>query len=235
MRMKRLTAPKTWPIERKKKKYVIAPALGPHPKEKSIPLGVVIRDILSLAQTLKEVKEILNKGLVKIDNKTRNDYKLPIGLMDVISIGKEYYRVLPSKKGFNIKQIGKDEASTKLVKIENKTCLKNKKIQLNMHDGKNMIVDNNDYRTGDVIVLDLDKNKVKEIIRLEKGCQVLLTGGNNIGKIGKMEDLVVTRSSQPDQILVALDDRKISLPKDYVFVIGKDKPIISLGDNNEKN
>ncbi|MFC2143717.1 30S ribosomal protein S4e, partial [Candidatus Aenigmatarchaeota archaeon] len=39
MTLKRLAAPRFWPIERKNKKYIISPKPGPFAKEDSIPLG----------------------------------------------------------------------------------------------------------------------------------------------------------------------------------------------------
>ena len=118
MVMKRLTAPKFWPIERKAKQFIVTPSPGPHPKKRSIPLAVLIRDILKYAKTLKEVKTILNQGLVKVDNKVKKDYAYPIGLMDVVTIGENSYRIVPFYKGFDIVNLNKDEANNKLCRIK---------------------------------------------------------------------------------------------------------------------
>lgn len=229
MEMKRYAAPKFWPIERKTKKFVITPRPGAHPKSRSIPLGVVLRDMLHYAQTRKEVKEILNKDIVKVDGRIRKDHRFPVGLMDVISIGEEDYRVLPSKKGLYLKSINKEEARIKLSLIKNKKCVKGK-VQLNLHDGKNILVEKDDYKTGDVLLIDFERG-IKEILKLEKGTTALITGGHNIGAVGNIADVIITKSPQPNQVSVVLGKKIVVVPKDYVFVVGKEKPVIELGDD----
>ena len=233
MTMKRLAAPKFWPIERKTKQYIVTPRPGPHPKNLSIPLAVVIRDILGYAHTIKEVKSALNKGNIKIDSKIKKDHAYPVGLMDIITIGEASYRVVPYYKGFNIIKIKQDESSNKLCRVRNKTCI-GKKTQINLHDGKNLLVENaegNTYKTGDVIVLDTKKNSIKQHLKIEKGMSAIIIAGHSIGKIGKIEEIIITKSSQPNQIVINVENRKIPIPKDYIFVIGKEKPVISLGED----
>ena len=104
-KLKRLPSPKFWPIERKTKKYVIKPKPGPHSLERSLPLGLIIRDILKHAETLKEAKEILNQEIVKIDGVVRKEHNFPVGLMDVLIIGDEHYRILAGKRGLFLKKI----------------------------------------------------------------------------------------------------------------------------------
>ena len=82
--LKRLAAPGIWPISRKTNKYSISLKPGPHSKNLSIPLGIIIRDILKLSQNLSEAKQILNSGQIKIDNIVRKKYKFPVGFMDVL-------------------------------------------------------------------------------------------------------------------------------------------------------
>jgi len=229
MKLKRFAAPRTWPIARKINQFVIALRPGTHPKSRSLPLAIVLRDILHCAQTVKEVRDILNKNLVKVDGKVRRDHRFPVGLMDVLSVGDEYYRILPDQKGLFLKRIDREEAKIKLSMIKNKSCLKGK-IQLNLHDGKNIIVKKDDYKTGDVLVLDFE-NGIKEILKFEKGATALITGGHNIGSVGKIEKIIITKSPQPNQISLIFADKKVTIPKNYVFVVGKEKPVIELGDD----
>ena len=86
--MKRLKAPRALKLHRKEQTWTIRTAPGPHPIEKSIPLGMIIRDYLELADNLRETKRILSSGEVIVDGAIRKDYKFPCGLMDVISITK---------------------------------------------------------------------------------------------------------------------------------------------------
>ena len=66
--LKRLAAPKIYPIERKVKKFIVSPR-GPHPKEYSIPLLVIVRDILKLADVAKEARHAIKHGDVMVDGR----------------------------------------------------------------------------------------------------------------------------------------------------------------------
>jgi len=48
-------------------------------------------------------------------------------------------------------QSRKSDAEWKLCRIQNKTIVKGKKVQLNLHDGKNKLVEKDEYKTGDVL------------------------------------------------------------------------------------
>lgn len=235
--MKRLNAPEFWPIGRKIKKFVVTPLPGTHPSREAIPLAILLRDILGYAENMKEVKQILNAGLVRVDNKIRKNTRFSVGLMDVVSLGDSRYRVMPSKKGLRILEIDKGEAGIKLKKIRNKTALKKGKIQLNFHDGTNFIIDNargKDYSTGDVAVFDLEIGKIKDVIKYESGTHVIITKGTRAGAYGKLEKKIVTKSPSPNIAEVLTEGEKLLLPADYIFPVGKDKPLVMLeGGTNE--
>jgi len=214
--MKRLNAPDFWPIEKKTKKYIITPSPGPHKKYECIPLGVFIRDFLGYAKNLKEVKEILNKSLVKVDGIVRKEYKFPIGLMDIVSIGNEFYLIYPTKKGLSPIKISEDEAKSKLLKVMNKTIIKGNKIQLNLHDGKNIITDKKDIKTKDTVVFSLVDKKISDIYKYEKGAKVVVIKGNNMGKVGIIENI----NDKVGLVTLQSENEKINVPIKYIFVIG---------------
>jgi len=216
--LKRLKSPHFWPIKRKIYKYVVSPKPGPHSAKTCTPLAVIIRDMLGLAENIKEVKKILNQGLVKIDGKIIKEHTFPVGLMDILSVGNEHYVLIPSEKGLELKKTKKH--NLKLFKINNITINKKNKIQLNLHDGKNIIVDKKDYYTNDVLVFDIEKHEIKDVIKFGKGVRAVITAGINCGKMGKIKDLIVTKSSRPNRVIIEIDKNEIEIPQDYVFVIG---------------
>jgi len=57
--LKRLNAPKMWKIKRKGLKYILKQNPGPHSLKICIPLGTLLRDVMSIATNLREVKNIL--------------------------------------------------------------------------------------------------------------------------------------------------------------------------------
>src|SRR3989338_3116438 len=161
---KRYNMPKFWPLRKKAKAFAISPMPGPHPKNKCIPLGIIIRDILGYAETMKEAVYLLNQGIVKVDGIVRKDPAFPSGIMDIVSVGDESYRIIPSSRGLSLSRTGD---KTKLLMIRNKSCVSGR-IQLNMHDGKNILTDNADLKTGDVLAIDVESRQIKNTLRMKK-------------------------------------------------------------------
>ena len=229
--LKRFKAPKSWPIRPKEKTWTVKPAAGPHAIEDSLSLLVVIRDILGLADNSREAKRIINTGKVLVDGRPRKDYKYPVGFMDVVQIptSEEVYRVLPDLKGrLTLHPISKDDAGFKLCKITNKTTIKEAKTQLNLHDGRNVIVEDS-FSAGDVVSLSVPEQEINDNFKFEEGALVLITGGKHIGEIGTISEININKSSNPNTVVVENNEKKNFLTlKDYAFVIGKDKPAISL-------
>lgn len=228
--LKRLNAPRSLQIHRKEETWTIKSSPGPHSLEESIPLGLVIRNYLNLADTLKETKKIISNGEILVDGLIRKDHKFPCGLMDVISIPKlkKDYRVLFNRRGKLIfVPISSSEATWKLCRIENKTIVKDKKIQLNLHDGKNRIVKKDEYKTGDVLKISFKDKKIDDIYKFEKGTVSMIIGGSHIGEIANIEDIETIPSSKPNLTKMKGKNDFSTLQK-YVFPIGKVKPVIEI-------
>ena len=138
--LKRFKAPKHWPIHPKENKWTTKPNAGPHAIEGSLPLLLIVRDILGVADNAREAKRIINTGEILVDGRARKDYKFPVGFMDVIEIPKseKVYRVLPDEKGrLILYPIAAENKDFKLCKITDKTTIRGGKTQLNLHDGRN--------------------------------------------------------------------------------------------------
>jgi len=225
--LKRLPAPRSWQIERKVVKWAVKPSPGTHGTEEAIPLLNVIRDYLSLADNAREAKKLISGREILVDGKARSDYRFPCGLMDVVTIvpTNESYRVLIDSRGIlRLVKIDEEAAKWKLCRIENKTTIRGGKTQLNLHDGRNIIVNEDKYRTGDALKISIPKQEIIEHIPLQPGYLSLITGGSHTGKIGKIKKVIVTKSPLPN--IVEMDD--FSTIKDYVFPVGKDEPLINL-------
>ena len=104
-RLKRKPAPRFWPIHRKELPWIVKPSSGSHSLQNCLPLTLVLRDILGVAQTRKEGKFILAQGKVQVNGKVRKKDDFPVGLMDVISMpdANKYYRIMPSTQRTNFK------------------------------------------------------------------------------------------------------------------------------------
>jgi small subunit ribosomal protein S4e len=228
--LKRLAAPRPLKLHRKEKTWTIKPSAGAHPIEQSLPLGLILRDYLNLCDTYKETKRIIANGDILVDAIQRKNHKFPCGLMDVISIPKlkKDYRILYDQRGkLTILPISSNDANWKLCRIENKSILKNKKIQLNLHDGKNKIITKDEYKTGDVLKINFKDEKISDVYTFSKGNVSMIIGGSHIGEIANIEEEEIISSSKPNIIKMKGKNDFITLKK-YVFPIGKNKPTITI-------
>lgn len=229
--LKRFKSPVHWPIHPKEYKWSVKPSPGPHAIENSLPLMIIVRDILKIADNAREARKIINSGDVLVDGRPRKNYKFPVGFMDVVSIPRtgDVYRVLPDERGrLVLHPIDKENAGFKLCKIVNKTTIKGGRTQLNLHDGRNYLSDE-EFRVGDVVKLSIPEQEILERIPFEKDSLGLVTGGRHTGEIGRIKKINITRSSMPNTAVIETGAGKTFLTlKDYVFVIGKDESVISL-------
>lgn len=222
--LKTIAAPQTWPIERKNKVFTLKPMPGTHSLKNCLTLSFLLTDILTIANTKKEVKFLLNNKEVLVDGKKRKERDFPVGLFDVISIKdiKKNFRITLDKKGkLHFIEVDDKDASIKVCKITGKTLVAGK-TQLNLYDGRNILINKPDHLVGDSLVIDLTENKVKGSLKLEKGNTIFLIGGKNPGNIGQVEDVI------GNKIIYKKDDKVFETLKKFAFVVGKEKPVIKL-------
>ena len=234
--LRRLAAPRTWPIPRKVSYWIVKPSPGPHSMELSMPIALWIRDYLKYVKTMREVRYVLNNKKVYVDGKPIKDYKYPVGLFDVIYFPdlNEYWRVLINRKGkLYLKQIDEKEAKIKPLRIKRKQMIDGGKIQLTLFDGRNVVVeDPKKYKTGDTLVIDLENKKIIEHIPMEKGVTVFFYYGAKVGTLGILEDVRIEHRSYGHTRFVVYKDYDTNETKetiwDYAYVVGRDKPVISV-------
>ncbi len=238
--LKRLATPDFWPILRKEYVWTVKPSPGPHPIERSIPLLVIVRDILRYAETAREARKLIAEGHFKVDGRVRRNYKFPVGLMDVLEVvdTAEYFRMIPVPiKFMTLIPISKDEAKYKLCRIENKTTVKGGHIQLNLHDGRNVLIRVSDptnpkediYRTMGTVKIGLPNQELLDYYPLQEGMLAIVIGGKNVGRVGKIKH--VSEGMRHYRKLVELEDLKgntFYTTLDKILIIGKDKPEITL-------
>ena len=229
-KLKRQMAPQFWGITRKDKRFVITVKPGPHKKNQSIPTAVFLRDTLKIVTSLREAKAAIYSGKVKIDGVVRKSLHHAIGLMDVIELENvsDIYRLVPTEeKILKPIKINESEKTKKLVTVTSKTTINKERVQIGFHDGRSIISDSK-VNIGDTCLIQIPDVKILETIKLEIGCQGLVTRGNNVGQIGKIEDIEKGTFILPKRVILRLGDRKIEIPADIIMPIGKGEPIIQL-------
>ncbi|MHA1130777.1 MAG: 30S ribosomal protein S4e [Candidatus Helarchaeota archaeon] len=237
--LKRTMAPNFWSIHRKEAKFTIKPSAGPHPTFNCIPLLIIIRDLLHLADNAREAKMILHSGEVKIDGTIRKDIKYPVGLMDIIEIPKANlaYRVIPAPgKGLILHSIEEEEIGFKLCRIENKTVVKGGHIQLNLHDGRNILIRLNDladavediYKTRDVLKISIPSQEILEHIQFDNDIYSLVIAGKNLGLTGKITKIDKLFGPHASTVTLERDGKTFQTALEYAFPIGVEESLISL-------
>jgi len=227
--LKRLPAPVSWKVTRKVHKFVTRPMPGKHALNECLPLTVLLRDLLHHYDTAAEAKRIVVNGNVKIDGKVVRDVKQGVGLMDVVSIDKinEQYRMLIDRNGRLIPvRITADEAKWKLVRIENKTTQKGGVTQLNLHDGRNILVEKpQEYRTWDTLKIEVPGQRILNRFPFETGNVCYFIGGQHVGEIATIAGQEIVSASRPN---IVYFKEGFSTVKEKVFVIGIKVPEIKL-------
>ncbi len=228
--LKRIAAPASWQVERKTSKFITRPNPGAHPLKLGLSLATLLKDFLKYGETSREARKVLLENDILVNGTRRKEKKFIAGLMDIISIPtlNEHYRILLNKNGKLILAKTNDkESKIKLSKITGKTKLEKNKLQINLLDGTNFIADKGNYGIGDTVVFDIPEKKPKEVLKLEKGAVVYITAGKYTGSVYRIEKI------EGKNIFIKSKEGAFETLKEYAFVVGKDKPVISLNANYE--
>jgi len=173
---------KFWPVPRKGTKYL---ALSSHNQNDSIPLIVVLRDVLKIVNSKKELKKALNEKQIVVNGKEVRDVSFPVSLFDVVNIKA----VLSENKKLVFGEVEGKDAMSKVYKVIGKKILDGGKVQINLLNGRNVFVDGKDkVRVGDSMVVGFD-GKVIRVIGMEKGNKGFVIHGKHTGDGGEIKDI----------------------------------------------
>ncbi len=229
-KLKRQMAPLFWGITRKDKRFVTTVRPGPHSKEYSIPLAVFLRDTIKMVSTQREAKAQIYGGAVTVDGVQRKSLHHGIGLMDVVELKnvKDVFRLVPKDGAFLVPiKIANEEKSKKLCQVKSKTTIRGGKMQIGFHDGRSLLSDQS-VNVGDTCMIQIPEQKILDVIKLEKGCKVIVTRGLNAGQLGTVEEIKEGSFVLPRMATVKFEGREIEIPTDITMAVGKDKPVIQI-------
>jgi len=152
--------------------------------------------------------------------------------MDVVTIEKtnEHFRILYDTKGrFNPHRIDAKEAEFKLCKVVTKKIGKQKIPYITTHDGRTFRFPHPDVNINDSVKINLGTMKIEGIVKFQNGASVMLTGGNNIGRIGVLQSLEKHPGSFEIAHVKDTNGKVFSTRLQNVMTIGDGKtPAISL-------
>jgi small subunit ribosomal protein S4e len=218
---KRLSAPTSWPVERKTETFTVKADAGPH-GEDGVPLLILLRDVLAYVDSRKEAQYALDQDNVLVNGLAVSDVTRPIGMFDIVAFEEraENYRVFPDEGGrLALTSIDADAAGSKLGKIVEKRQVPGGDVQLTMHDGQTLLVDETAYTPNDSLVIDNDDGSVVVHFPYEEGALVTAVDGQHAGEIGTVTSIDVTPGSSSNTVTVETEDGTFETVEEYVVVI----------------
>ena len=232
-KQKRISVSKTRHLHRKEFTWTIKNHPGPHNDQQSVPLGFILRDLLKIGSTLREVKKLLNDSKVSVDGKIRKDYKFPVGLFDLVSIKEEGNKVdsfiaLLDHKGRIIMKPGEAKHATKIVKIVRKRIARKGFTQLTTNDGRTFMEKNSKHKVGDSLHIELPSQKIMKSFEFKNGNTALIVGGKNVGKIAVIKEISNSTMQRTKTITLETKGKQFKTTHNNVFVIGEKTPAIEV-------
>lgn len=202
----RQEVPTKWPIERKGTAYIVKPKFS---TQEGVPLLIILREMLDLAQNRREAKRIIHSKQILINQKVAKEEKNTVMFLDTVTVvpSKKNYRLQLSEKGrFYLNEIEESEAKKKISKIINKTMLKGKKLQLNLNDGRNFLSDIK-AKVNDSLIVNFKENKIEKCLPFKEKAKVIVFSGKHIGKEGE----IVQIDQEKKMAKVKSEDKEINI------------------------
>lgn len=182
MHLTRKEATNLLPIPQKGTKYLVRTRSN---LQDSVSILAAVRDILKLARNSREVKAMIHNKLLKLNGRQVRDFRESVRLFNLLEAGKTYrLNLLPTKK-FSLEET--KEKDQRLCKVIGRKLLSKGQIQLNLHDGTNIITKDK-ISVGDTVYIDLS-NKIKKHISLDKATNILVYKGSYAGRKAKIESI----------------------------------------------
>jgi len=221
---KRLSVPKSWPVERKTETFTVKAGAGPH-GESGVPLLILLRDVLGYVDNRKEARYALNQDNVVINGEAESNEERPVGMFDIVAFTEreEYYRVFPDEGGrLTLTPMDEESAQSKLGKIEGKQHVPGGDVQLTLHDGQTLLVDeDSEYNVGDSLIVANDDGEIVAHFVYEEGALATAVAGQHAGRIGEITEIEVTESSAPNNVQLSSydDETEFETIEEYIVII----------------
>lgn len=193
------------PIVRKGTKYVVR--ASSHHRD-AVPVLIAVREMLSLAENAKEVKKMIIQKLLKVNWTVVEDYKQSIKLFNILDADKTYRLTLSASGKFMFEE--NPEKNLRLCKVVNKCLVRGGKVQLNLHDGTN-IISKEKINVSDSVYLD-EKLNIKKHLPFKEGAKAFIISGKYAGKTGKITSI------SDNQIKIKLTDNEPTLNKKSIII-----------------
>jgi len=219
MYLKRQKMRKFWPVPRKGTKYL---AVALHEKKNSIPLVVVLRDILKFVKNKREILKLIRDKKISVNWKIIKEANYPIMLFDCISFPsiKKNYRAVFRNKKIAFDEISEKHSERRNYRIIGKKMIGEKIIQLSLNGGRNLRCTKGETaNVGEFVIFNLKENKVEKFVSLKKGSKIVVINGKHIGTHGEIENINEEGHNKIAEIS-SVGREKIKVNIQNLFLIG---------------
>ncbi|MEM1936742.1 MAG: S4 domain-containing protein [Candidatus Caldarchaeum sp.] len=189
--LKSLAAPTHYP--KRPAVFAASPRPGGHPRQHSIPLIVVVRDMLGYAEDGRTARKLIKQGKFQVDGRVVRDPRFPLGLMDLLQIpdlGENYRVLVRPLKGLGVFKVGSDEAGVKVCQIIRKNHVRGGGLSIGLHDGRTILFKGEDVEKGrslatlDGLKISVPSQEILDKSSLESGAYGLIVRGSRAGLHG---------------------------------------------------
>ncbi|MCS7110590.1 MAG: S4 domain-containing protein [Candidatus Caldarchaeum sp.] len=234
--LKSLAAPRHFP--KKATVFTVSPAPGPHPKKRSIPLLIAVRDILNYVDDGKTARKLIKAGKFLVDGRPVKDPRFPIGLMDVLSVEAtgEHFRVLVKPgKGLFLFKVTAEESGFKVVQVLRKNHVKGGGLMVGFHDGRTLVFRGESLERGlgfkilDGVKLGLPEQEIIEAVPIEANVYGYVHSGARAGLHGRIVKIrrEVVFPDKPTATIETIQGTITTLLRN-IMPVGGEKPWITL-------
>ena len=100
--------------------------------------------------------------------------------------------------------------------ISGKKILGKNKMQMNLEDGQNFIIEDK-FSVNDSVLINTKGNKVEKILALKQGANIEVISGKHMGKKGKIKD--IEKLERKKMYKIQLKDKEVKLPVKTILVV----------------
>ncbi|MGC8652152.1 MAG: hypothetical protein ACP5UH_02795 [Candidatus Micrarchaeia archaeon] len=187
--LKALSAPRYFAAERKGSVYIAKQSPGRFRLDMSVPLIIALDRADTGARNHAELRGIVKSGSVKVNYKTVADPKYPVGLNDIIELGKsgKSYMVSISPVAKLVLKELESTPKSRVQKVVGKFKAKGNKLMVRLYDGT-ITSYGESVNVNDSVEID-DKGKISRVIKMNIGSKCFFYAGVHVGETGTIKEL----------------------------------------------
>ncbi len=209
--LKRIAAPRAWPIQRKRSTFIRRPRPGMHSLEHGMSIETWLKEVLHAVRTSREARHALREGLVKVNGRVVKDPAFITGFLDLVTLTpvNEQYLILLTPQGkLAMRKI--TPTHEKLSTIKRKVLVKGGKYQYTTREGYTFLTDEA-YPVGEAVIINLESHTISKTIPLKEGSRAFIISGENIGLAGTVKTI------EDGEVIISLPEHDVRVKRENII------------------